>query len=186
MITIEILNRARQSLAERAERLRVVARGQVVSRDFPLIDFNEDGFGRGEISKWANTVADDENNCPVIYRISAVEAVSRDLCLRSFDALDQPANFAMARSNIAHRAPENNILYVGSSHNIGSRIKQHLEWAPIRTYALHMCRWCRGNAGSIRVELQSLGIPAFDKTVQDIEDTLWDASRPLFGKRGGR
>ena len=186
MINEELLDQASNALAERAQRVRDLQHGGVVRRDFPLNAFTDDGFERSEIRNWAQAVTDDRNDCPVIYRISASDIATRDTILRCFDGLQRPLGFGMTRSNRDNRDGGSLVLYVGSSHKIGQRMREHLQSASPKTYALHLCRWCRGNGGHIRVELQSLDVPALDNRVQDIEDALWDSSCPLFGKRGGR
>ncbi len=74
-------------------------------------------------------------------------------------------------------------MYVGSSTTgIRNRIKQHKEFGPIKTYALHLKRWFRGK--------YKITVYVYDEKIeravlQIIEDNLSHKLKPAFGKRGG-
>ncbi len=74
-----------------------------------------------------------------------------------------------------------NILYVGSSTtNVRSRIKQHIEEAPIKTYALHMKHWF---VGKYKITILVYNEPI--EVLQIIEDNISYNLKPAFGKMGG-
>lgn len=75
-------------------------------------------------------------------------------------------------------------LYVGRSWEPVPRIRGHLQAAPnSSTYAIHFAAWA--NQVDLDVELllyEFSGIS--DRTLQVLEDGLWDSLRPLLGRRG--
>jgi len=74
-----------------------------------------------------------------------------------------------------------NILYVGSSTtNVKGRIKQHIEEAPIRTYALHFKHWFKG-----KYKITILVYDEPNEVLQIIEDNIANNLKPAFGKMGG-
>ena len=74
-----------------------------------------------------------------------------------------------------------NILYVGSSTtNLKGRIKQHIDEAPKKTYALHFKYWFKGE--------YKITILVYDEPIeilQIIEDNIAYNLKPAFGKMGG-
>ena len=74
-------------------------------------------------------------------------------------------------------------LYVGGSKNILMRLHNHLNSAG-KTYSLHLHRWLHEEHGKIRVQVQFLEESA--GLAQEIEDSLWNLKKPLFGRRGPR
>lgn len=77
-------------------------------------------------------------------------------------------------------------LYVGSSLSIAQRLRQHLYLAPMATYALNMGRWCPSKNGAVHVAVQCICGSAERETAQDVEDVLWLANNPMFGRLGPR
>jgi len=77
-------------------------------------------------------------------------------------------------------------LYVGSSNELFSRIKQHLGFGPEGTYAMQLRYWCNNLSTDI-----DLDIYVFDKNIsreafQTIEDGAWSVLKPMFGRQGKR
>ncbi|XXQ67877.1 GIY-YIG nuclease family protein [Neisseriaceae bacterium B1] len=75
-----------------------------------------------------------------------------------------------------------NILYVGSSQNLLTRLKQHLNTTSKSTYALHMNRWFTGNIKIKVIKFDSIVTPDI---LQIIEDSYAYELKPMFGKTGG-
>ena len=77
-------------------------------------------------------------------------------------------------------------FYVGSSRSLATRLKEHLGFGAKGTYALQLVHWATGL--SLRLDLvcarYAQDTPA--DVVQALEDTLWAARRPMFGRRGAR
>jgi hypothetical protein len=86
-------------------------------------------------------------------------------------------------------------LYVGSSHDIKNRIKQHLgidlkkgENYISKTYALYMSTWLVEK--SVKIKIDIYNFKADDKEIpnylQIVEDLMWECYKPLFGKKGAK
>ena len=76
-------------------------------------------------------------------------------------------------------------LYVGRSHKLRSRIRQHLGCGYKGTYGLHMTRWCVGLSHDIEIQYFKL-VGCDNLLVQAIEDSLWMKLRPAFGRKGDK
>lgn len=81
-------------------------------------------------------------------------------------------------------APAGRVLYVGRSWGPSLRVSGHLRAEPGgRTYAIHFAAWAK--ALDLEVELAIYEFPGIaSRTLQVLEDGLWDQLRPLFGRRG--
>lgn len=78
-----------------------------------------------------------------------------------------------------------NTLYVGRSKTLRSRLSQHLGAANHGVYAMHMQRWVSQNP--LKLEISYLTFKnESNLLIQTIEDALWTAEKPAFGKKGGR
>ena len=76
-------------------------------------------------------------------------------------------------------------LYVGRSHKLRNRIRQHLSEDYKGTYAMHMKRWCTTLDETI--ELHYYKIENQDNLlIQAIEDSLWLNFKPSFGRKGDK
>lgn len=80
---------------------------------------------------------------------------------------------------------KSNCLYVGSSGALISRIKQHMGFGPIGTYAMQLKYWC-----DLDIDI-CIVIYAFDKslnkkTIQTFEDGAWNYLKPMLGRQGQR
>ncbi|EJG0735622.1 hypothetical protein C4G28_RS22580 [Vibrio parahaemolyticus] len=87
------------------------------------------------------------------------------------------------RLNKKHKGSQ--YLYVGRSHKLRSRIRQHLGSGHKGTYALHMMRWA--NKIEENIELQYFKLEGVENlVVQAVEDALWSELRPAFGRKGDK
>jgi hypothetical protein len=116
---------------------------------------------------------------------------------RLFDNLKKEGKIAMCKINDDKNDDnwgknEEGCLYVGSSHNIMQRIREHLGLAYAGTYAMHLGQWFWELQPKLKVTIEfwkttkltnNKKNPAY---LQIVEDILWDHYKPLFGKRGPR
>ena len=83
-----------------------------------------------------------------------------------------------------HLNAQGTCLYVGSSRSLATRFRDHLGFGPKGTYALQLVHWTP--ALSLQLEFvcarYAEGTPA--EVIAVLEDSLWDARRPMFGRRG--
>lgn len=89
----------------------------------------------------------------------------------------------------------NTTLYVGSSNKeFHKRFKQHVGTNGHGTYGMHLKLWVSPDFWFTPIRLQCWRIRTKVPLLQEIqqfglqalEDDLWDRTRPLFGKRGGK
>jgi len=75
-------------------------------------------------------------------------------------------------------------LYVGSSRDFAKRVKEHLGYGYIKTYAMNIAFWCNGL--DLDTEIVCLRYnPQIKKgIIQALEDGLWDHFQPLLGRQG--
>ena len=75
-------------------------------------------------------------------------------------------------------------LYVGSSRSLATRFRDHLGFGPKGTYALQLVHW----APQLSLQLEFVCARYAEDTPAEViaalEDTLWDARRPMFGRKG--
>jgi hypothetical protein len=79
---------------------------------------------------------------------------------------------------------ESNCLYVGSSRNIMSRFKQHAGRGAKDTYALQLIHWATDL--DLALQFSCVLYPDFIdyEVIQALEDILWSAKKPVFGRQG--
>lgn len=117
-----------------------------------------------------------------IYHFSVEDEVSEDLYLAFAEAKDARKNDrAYCRLN-----PVSPSLYVGSSGNLDSRIKQHLGFGSKGTYAIQLCHWLPAREGVLLIRAWRFSNQTDSAVVQAIEDGLWASSKPMFGRQGAR
>lgn len=88
---------------------------------------------------------------------------------------------AYCRLNTASR-----LLYVGCSSDLDSRIKQHLGFGNKGTYAMQLIHWLPECEGVLRIQAWRFDKEIDNAVVQAIEDGMWSANKPMFGRQGAR
>ena len=87
-----------------------------------------------------------------------------------------------------------NCLYVGSSKELKSRLREHCDDKPKGPYAMHIGSWKNWltqeelKNGQIKIEILKLENQNeyFPDQIQFYEDVLWDYYKPLLGRRGSK
>lgn len=182
MINENTLRLARRSLEARAEAMSNARFGPLVTCEFNFGHLVA-GFARGEIQRWLSGENGVQPNGRAIYRISARTENGAEALVQSFAQVRGDADYALARRNHDH---DGQTIYVGSSMEISSRLREHLQKAHVKTFALHLGRWCPAENHVLRVEVQAPEDDTQNEVLQDVEDALWDQYRPLFGRRGAK
>ena len=100
-------------------------------------------------------------------------------------ALEQARKTAKDYSRINQDHNETNTIYVGRSKAVRSRLRQHLGAQGQGVFSLHLQRWATRIDMDITIFLMSF-TNSDDLLVQAIEDGLWSALKPAFGRKGGR
>jgi len=177
-----LLAQACTQLSSRARAVTALQFGPLVARRFDLTAIAE-GFRRGEIARWLREELSERIDVPVIYKMSANNQDTANRLQAAFRVRQDNEGFKFPRDN---EVENSTTLYVGSSHKIRDRLRQHLQRAPGGTYALNMGLWCPEDAGSVTVEAQVVLSDPAPYSVQDVEDALWITSRPILGKFGAK
>lgn len=130
----------------------------------------------GGLKAWSST------NARYIYQVSATENQAE----RLYDAFKNAKesgknNRAYCRLNNASQ-----LLYVGSSSSLDSRIKQHLGFGNKGTYAMQLSHWLPDEEGVLHIHAWRFSEETDNAVVQAIEDGMWAASKPMFGRQGAR
>lgn len=110
----------------------------------------------------------------------------------SIDLAKVQSTFTRAKARKAHERayPRLNVqgtcFYVGSSRSLVKRLEEHLGFGARGTYALQLTHW----AAPLSLRLHFVCARYADETprevIQALEDTLWMAMRPMFGRRGAK
>ena len=182
MIDEKVLNFARESLRKRAEALESVQFTNVIQRDFSFGQVKA-GIDVKQTQGWITSLLSADTNSATIYRLSVNTQEGADRLNLAFQDYVRPDGVKMTRNN---RVAGSRIVYVGSSRNIRQRLVQHLKNCPDSTYALKMNRWCPNTEDRLNVEIIVVRGKENQALVQDVEDSLWIRSRPMFGKLGPR
>ena len=88
------------------------------------------------------------------------------------------------------KEPPLNCLYVGSSKELKSRLREHCDDKPKGPYAMHIGSWKNWlplkelKAGQIKILKLENQNEYFPDQIQFYEDVLWDYYKPLLGRRG--
>lgn len=180
MITKAVLEQARKYLERRATNLHGVSFENVVRQDFSFEEIRA-GFSRGAVGNKINPLLDKGDSSAAIYRLSVKNQAGAQELRDAFDNYKVLDGHKLPRKNDVN---DSNIVYVGSSQKIKQRLQQHLNKCGKDTYALKMHLWCPDTVNSITVEVATVRGNVEATIIQDIEDTIWRNSRPMFGKIG--
>lgn len=179
MITDDVLAACGRELRKRADAMTKVRFLGAVPLQFTFREISGD-FPRGHLQKLLKERGLDPGG-QAIYQIDIENAEARTQVLRDFGR--RPRDFNIAQDNTGRNSLT---LYLGSSHKIAGRLREHLQQASTKTYAMHLKRWLQPSGHMLTVRVQAPRQRIDARLLQDIEDTLWDQAQPLFGKRGGR
>lgn len=123
-----------------------------------------------------------------LYRFGVGDADLATGC-RDALAMAKSAHFNDRRFSRINDAPAwSACLYVGSSRALASRVRQHLGLAHKGTYALQACHWHpeKPLEGLLHLDVWRYAPGIDDVVLQALEDDLWLAERPRFGRMGAR
>ena len=98
--------------------------------------------------------------------------------------------FAKAKARKAHKRafPHLNAqgacFYVGSSRSLATRFRDHLGFGAKGTYALQLVHWAPPLSLLLGFVCARYAEATPPEVIQALEDTLWEAQRPMFGRKG--
>lgn len=121
-----------------------------------------------------------------IYRILISDKKYCPIIRDSFEAF-QIANKPKEKGDKRHVSrlmeKESKCLYVGSKRkDIKARIKQHLGYGNARTYSLDLKFWF---PPKIEILIEVYSVSLGNELLVALEQSMWENSKPMFGKKGG-
>ncbi len=125
-----------------------------------------------------------------LFRLCPEGSVSSEDVMRAFlvERNFQKTNEYTGKKNLCRDngiSPDCGALYVGRSYSPRERFKQHLRTSKSGTYAIHFCAWALQLDARVEFFLYQFSGEG-DRTIQLIEDGLWDHLKPMLGRRGER
>jgi hypothetical protein len=100
-----------------------------------------------------------------------------------WDQLDAARKLADDYCRVNREHANSGALYVGRSKKLKTRLTQHLGTEQRGVYSLHMQRWATANDAEILLSYMKFENQE-DLLVQAIEDGIWAALKPAFGRKG--
>jgi hypothetical protein len=83
-----------------------------------------------------------------------------------------------------HLNAQRTCLYVGSSRSLATRLRDHLGFGPKGTYALQLLHWAPPLSLQLEFVCARYAEDTPTEVIAALEDTLWEARRPMFGRKG--
>lgn len=175
--------------AQTQERLRSLCSqiAQVPSPDVTSWEFNTDVLTIDEepvvVTSGMNALR--KNGARYIYVLSTTlsNELLEPIRLRYSDAKTHK-RFGRAYARLNEDASK--VFYVGSSASIGRRIREHLGYGALGTYALHLAYWASDLAVPLKWSVACYPASVSENVIGTLEDQLWDLQKPMFGRRGRR
>lgn len=115
----------------------------------------------------------------IIYIVTVEDNVSLDE-LGKEKRKSKDSHYSFPQVNEGHVAKDNRCLYIGSSLEISTRLKQHLGFiGSKKTFSLRLNNWAKGR----RVNIELYETDNKDN-MQLFEDLLWKKYKPMLGRMG--
>ena len=174
---------AKAQLRATAEALSNLATPEIKFRSIKLTDLSNERIE--ELLKDIPTgYAKKDKETDFVYIIQASGPNgSKIFALKS--TLEKSRKTANDYSRVNQDHDNTNTIYVGRSKTIRARLRQHLGAESQGIFSLHLQRWAKNIDMEITIYLMSF-IKSDDLLVQTIEDGLWNALKPAFGRKGER
>lgn len=148
------------------------------------LTFSAEDLISGAAVQFAKThLADVKKGQSALYRFSLPHDADPQETQIAFDHRSATAfGRAFARSN----GTQSHVLYVGRSYDLRKRTVEHLGFGARQTFALNLAHWAPVLDLPIQFDFAIYDPCVTSETLGHLEDALWDASRPMFGRRGSR
>ncbi|WP_181298934.1 GIY-YIG nuclease family protein [Pseudomonas sp. Q2-TVG4-2] len=182
MIDQKLLGLIASNLCTLAKQVEAASIDSTCSLSVPLNEIRV-GYSHASLATMQQWAERSSTDAQYIYRIDASEQVCAQLLHAAFsDAKEKRlGNRAYARLHQASR-----VLYVGSSRSLMTRLKQHLGFGPRGTYAMQVSHWLPPVEGELHIQAWRFASNVSGEVIQTVEDGLWAASSPMFGRQGAR
>lgn len=152
-----------------------------------------------EVRSWsidATALPGDDGVSSLIQEVSDWAGTSK-ACLYYFECRSTGVDlakveraFAAAKARRAHKRAyphlnaQGTCFYVGSSRSLATRFRDHLGLGAKGTYALQLVHWAPPLSLQLEFVCAKYAEGTSPEVIQALEDTLWEARRPMFGRKG--
>ena len=164
------------------------------------IDFNEiSDEGKLKRDPFKNNINNDECGIYIFFCDDKVKEIIKNSYPKRKKGENQDKYKMLSKyneENFENKVKENplNCLYVGSSKELKSRLREHCDDNTKGPYAMHIGSWKNWlplkelKAGQIIIKILKLENQNeyFPEQIQFYEDVLWDYYKPLLGRRGSK
>jgi len=116
-----------------------------------------------------------------IYTFTIIGNPSLDSIYNRYKETKENKKEARAYARLNRKSP---CLYVGSSKEIVSRVKQHLGYGPQGTFAMQLIYWCKSLNLDIDLNIYSFDSEISLQSFQAFEDGAWRLLKPMLGRQG--
>lgn len=138
-------------------------------------------YPQAALNKLDNWVREGAAGSRYIYQFFVPEAVPS---LVLYEAFSQAKASKLGGRAYARLHKPSQLLYVGSSGSLMTRIKQHFGYGPKGTYAMQLGHWLPDVDGDLHIQAWRFAEGAPKAVIQAIEDGLWVKQNPMFGRKG--
>jgi len=164
------------------------------------IDFNEiSDEGKLKRDPFKNNINNDDCGIYIFFCDDKVKEIIKNSYPKRKKGENQDEYKMLSKyneENFENKVKENplNCLYVGSSKELKSRLREHCDDNTKGPYAMHIGSWKNWlplkelKAGQIIIKILKLENQKeyFPEQIQFYEDVLWDYYKPLLGRRGSK
>ena len=93
---------------------------------------------------------------------------------------------SLGTRNYARLNEASKFLYVGSSHSLPNRIREHLGFGYHQTYAMNLAHWAPELGLQLQLHTALYPQDSSQEAIQALEDCLWKNLKPMLGRQGQR
>ncbi len=175
----ELMKKLLNKYVEKIEKIN-----PILNKCEPIKDINFNNFDEKEFKKLIDKKIKN-NNAKYLYIIKNLDNFISKESIEKFIQIKADKKFMLSRVNsnnndIKNIDGKNTCLYVGSSHDIKLRLREHIGKYSPRTYSLHLSKWF---SGRVSIDLYIVENDD-DNDLQLFEDLLWNEFKPIFGRQG--
>ena len=194
----EIISRKKKEYFEKIENF--CKEDELKKFKIDTIDFNEiSDEGKLKRDPFKNNINNDDCGIYIFFCDDKVKEIIKNSYPKRKKGENQDEYKMLSKyneENFENKVKENplNCLYVGSSKELKSRLREHCDDNTKGPYAMHIGSWKNWlplkelKAGQIIIKILKLENQKeyFPEQIQFYEDVLWDYYKPLLGRRGSK
>lgn len=118
-----------------------------------------------------------------IYYLQSIDTNEEAIALiRAFFAETKQKGDGRSRDNKRN----SNVLYVGSSRKMTTRLREHVGFCSRSTYALKLSNWYPAVELPLQLICAAYSANTSATVIGALEDALWERLQPMYGRKGSR